>query len=165
MISKEVAKRLNDQINLELTAEYIYLGMSAWCKSQDWEGFAAWFAHQAEEERSHGMKIFEYLLDQGEEVELKDIKASKANYKSLLEIMEKALKHEEKVTKSYHEFMAEVKKSGDYATEIFLTWFITEQVEEEATAGAIVNRLRRAGDNVSALIKIDNEVKKREGDH
>lgn len=159
MVNGKISKKLNKQLNLELSAEYAYLGMAAWCETNDWPGFTLWFKGQAEEEREHAMKIYQYILDQGQAVELQDIKAEKASYSSLLEVMKSALKHEQKVSKSYYEFIEIVRKEKDYATEIFLSWFVTEQVEEEALIGSLVEKLKRAGKNVEALLILDNEAK------
>ncbi len=158
MISSSIRDKLYQQVNLELTAEYAYLAMAAWCKAREWSGFAEWFSAQAAEERAHGMKVMEYLLDQGEEVQFRAIEEAPTNFKTLLEIMEASLAHEQKVTKSYGELMQIARKENDYATEIFTQWFITEQVEEEAAAGAIIERLKRAGDHIGALQSIDSRV-------
>jgi len=155
MISSSVRDKLYQQVNLEFTAEYAYLAMAAWCHAREWSGFAEWFSAQAAEERVHAMKVVEYLLDQGEEVQFQAIEKAKSDFKSLLEVMESSLAHEQKVSNSYNELMALVRKENDYATEIFTQWFITEQVEEEAAASAIIERLKRAGDNIGALQRID----------
>ena len=161
MISSSVRDKLYQQVNLELTAEYAYLAMAAWCKAREWSGFAEWFSAQAAEERAHGMKVIDYLLDQGEEVQFLAIEEASTKFKSLLEIMEASLAHEQKVTKSYSELMKLARKEDDYATEIFTQWFITEQVEEEKSVREIVAKFNMLKDDPSAMLDLDRELGER----
>jgi len=163
MLAKKIAKKLTDQLGREFSASYIYLGMAAWFDERGWNGFAKWMERQCDEERGHAMRIYRYLLDQGVAVELPAIAAPPTKFKSVLEIFEKTLDAEVSVSKSYLELMAEVKKEQDFATEIFLQWFVTEQVEEEASVGNILDRLRIAADSKESLLILDKELGEEEG--
>ena len=118
---------------------------------------------QAQEEQGHAMRLFDYLLDRGAHVDLGAVKAPPGKFGSPLEIYEEALGHEQEVTRSIHELYALARDKKDFATEIELQWFITEQVEEEATAETAVEQLRLARDNPSALLMLDHQFGQREG--
>lgn len=158
MISEKMAQKLNDQINLELYSSYVYLAMSAYFKSQNLNGFASWMLHQSAEERGHGMKIFDYLGDQDRDVVLQAIKQPKTSYESPLAVFEETLKHEKHVTSSINELAGLAQEEKDYATRVVLDWFVKEQVEEEAIARGILERLRLLKDSPQGLILLDREL-------
>lgn len=166
MLKDKVQKALNDQINAELYSAYIYLSMAAHFAGQDLNGFASWMKHQAQEEVSHAMRIFNYVYDRGGQVSLKAIDGPPTEWDSPLAAFEAAYKHEQHVTKLIHELAALSDSENDYATRNMLDWFIDEQVEEEATADTIVQRLKLAGDNPGALLLLDRELGERQhGEH
>lgn len=158
-----IQKAINKQIGLELYSAYVYLAMSAHFAEQNFDGFAGWMRGQASEEQEHAMRLLDYLLERGAHVELGAVNAPPAKFGSPLEIYEEALGHEQEVTRSIHAIYELAREKKDYATEIMLQWFITEQVEEEASAEAAVEQLRLAGDNASALLMLDRQFGQREG--
>ncbi len=160
MISKEMGKLLNEQLNLEFYSSYIYLGMSAYCSDIAYSGSATWFKLQAKEELEHAMKLYDYILDQGGEIHLTKIEEPERNYSSLADAFSKALEQEQSISASINKLMGEALKANDYATSIFLQWFVTEQIEEEANVGDIVGLFSRA-DTPGALFMIDRELAKR----
>jgi len=162
-MDKSIQNAINKQIGLELYSAYVYLAMSAHFAENNFDGFASWMRSQAQEEQGHAMRLFSYLLERGAHVELGAVAAPPKEFGSPLEIYEEALGHEREVTSSIHSIYELAREKKDYATEIELQWFITEQVEEEASAEAAVEQLRLAGDNASALLMLDRQFGQREG--
>ena len=144
MISKKMAKRLNEQVNNEFYAKWAYLAMAFAFENMNLKGFANWFYAQAEEEQGHAMKIANYILDQGGEVKLSTLPEPKSVYKSAEEIVKAALDHELKVTKQVHEIAKMAETEGDLATRNFIAWKIAEQVEEVSTATNLLEMVRMA---------------------
>ena len=158
MISTEMAARLNAQINQELFSAYFYLGLSAQAESSDLKGTAAWFMAKHGEEMTHALKMYRYILDQDAEVQLDQIAAPPAKTAGIMDMFERTLKHERGVTASINELVDHAAQEKDHATHIFLQWFVTEQIEEEATVNDILGRLRLFGDQGQGLLMIDNEL-------
>lgn len=158
MLSKTLQDAINLQLNKELSSEYIYLGMAAYTKSLDLDGFANFFTVQVQEERFHAMKFYNFLLDRGAEVVLKEIPAPGGNYKNVIDVFEKTLAHEQFITKSINELMDLAVKENDHSLVSFLKWFVDEQVEEEATVSRILNRLKLIGGEGQGLLMIDTEL-------
>ena len=151
----EVQDAINEQIKHELHSAYVYLAMSAHFEDQDLSGFAHWMRLQAQEELGHAMRLFDYVLERGGQVELDAIDKPKATWGSPVEIFRHALEHEKKVTELIHELYDLAEDKHDHATQVHLQWFITEQVEEEDSAARAVNRLEMAGDNAAAVLMLD----------
>jgi ferritin len=155
---KELEKALNDQIKNELYAAYLYLSMSAYFKDENLEGFAYWMRMQREEEIAHAMKIFDFVQDRDGRIDLQALDKPPADFGSPLAVMEEALGHEQKVTQRINELYELAVKHKDYPTQTLLQWFVTEQVEEEATAKQLVDQLKLVGDNSAALLMLDREL-------
>lgn len=162
MLSKAMQDSINEQINKEFHSAYIYLAMAAHCEAANYPGSAHWMQLQAKEEMGHGMKFYGYMNDQGARVVLKAIAQPPTEYKSLLEIFEKALEHEKKMTGYLNQLYAQALKENDYATQVLLQWYITEQIEEEKNAGQIVEQLKMVGDHSTALIMLDRHLASRQ---
>jgi len=160
MLSDKMVKSLNHQINRELYSGYLYLGMASYSKNAGLSGVANWFAVQSQEEASHAMKFYEYVNDQGGRVVLEAIEEPPQDYSSALDMFDKTLEHEKKVTAMINELVALARSEKDTATEIMLQWFVKEQVEEEANASDMIQKLKLAGDG-SGLFMIDNELGQR----
>ncbi|MEE8160819.1 MAG: ferritin [Acidobacteriota bacterium] len=158
MPSKKIEKAINDQIQNEFYASYLYLAMSAYCESINFPGFAHWMRQQNQEETEHAMKLFDYLHDRGGRVTLQEIKKPPANFRSALDMFQQALKHEQAVTKSIHALYGLAQRENDYPTAVELQWFVTEQVEEEKAAGDIVERLKMIGKDTTALYLMDRDL-------
>jgi ferritin len=161
MIKNNVQQGINDQIKEELASAYVYLAMSAYLDRTGFKGMATWMRHQADEERGHAMRLFDFLIDRGGTVELQVIPAPPTEWDSPLDVFEGALAHEQKVTALIHDLYALAVKEADPALQVELQWFITEQVEEEATAGEIVDQLRLAGNQGALLLVLDRELGQR----
>lgn len=158
MINKNLEKALVKQLNKEFHSAYLYLGMSAYCSKEGFNGAASWFLVQYQEEVSHGMKFFKYLEDQDSDIELPEIKSSKVEYKSLLDVFIKALLHEQGMSKNLNNLSDLAMKEKDHATYNLLQWYVTEQVEEEATLCEIIDHIKLVGDNGYGLFTIDKDL-------
>jgi ferritin len=156
-MDRAVQDAINEQIRNELYSGYVYLAMSAHFEEQNLTGFANWMRLQAQEELAHGMRLFDYLLDRGGRVVLEGIEQPPTDWGTPLQIFEHALEHERRVTGMIDALYDLAREKRDNATQVALQWFITEQVEEEASADAAVDQLRRAGDNAAALLMLDQK--------
>lgn len=158
MLSEKMNQALNDQIKWELYSGYLYLSMSAHLSHMGLSGFSSWMRYQAQEELLHGMKFYDYLNERGGKVELQQVEAPQSSWNTALEIFEQALEHEQLVTKRINDLVDVAMAERDHATNIFLQWFVTEQVEEEDNVGDIVNKLRLVGDGGNGLFMMDKEL-------
>ncbi len=159
--SKGLQQAMNDQIRKEFESAYVYLSMAAWMEDQNLPGFAAWLRQQAREEAGHAMKIFDHLIDRGCRVRLQPLSGPPTDFKSSLDIFENVKKHEQSVTASIEKLYGLAQKERDYASQVFLEWFITEQVEEEKNSSHILESVRRVGTNQAALVMLDRELGQR----
>ncbi|MCD6147054.1 MAG: ferritin [Thermoplasmata archaeon] len=157
MLSEKMEEALNEQINKEMYSAYLYMAMSAHSKHMGLDGFANWFMVQYQEEMTHAMKIYDYINEQGGKVKLKAIKEPPSEFESPLDMFEKTLEHEKFITKSINELMDLAIKENDHATQIFLHWFVTEQIEEEANDNEIIAKLKLVGDG-NGLFMLDKEL-------
>jgi ferritin len=161
MINKKMETALNAQINKEFYSAYLYLAMSAYCNKLGMPGCEHWFRIQHDEEVIHMTKMFDYVMQHGGEARLLKIDEPPADFGSILGAFQASQKHERFVTESINELLNVAVEEKDHATQVFLQWFITEQVEEEANAKEIVDRLRMIGDNGAALMMIDDKLAQR----
>lgn len=157
-MSSDLQDAFNDQITLEFASLYAYLQMAAFLEDANLPGFANWMRQQAEEERVHAMKFFDFVLDRGNQVELRVIDAPSADFTSPLSAFEASLAHEQKVTKAIHALYEQATEERDYESLPLLHWFIDEQVEEEATVSELIEQVAMAGDNGAALLLLDREL-------
>jgi ferritin len=160
-MSAALQRAMNDQIQKEFYAHYLYLAMSAWFEERNFEGFAKWMRIQADEERNHAMRIFDFVLDRGGKVRLEGIPEPGTKWKTALEVFDAARKHEAMVSGSINELYARATSEKDYASQVMLQWFITEQVEEEKTSTSLAERLRLVGDSATGLIILDRQLGER----
>jgi ferritin len=161
MLKQKIQDALNHQINQELFSEYIYLAISACCQTMGLQGFAHWYSVQSGEERTHAMKIYNFILDRGGKVKLEAIEAPGSEFGTPVQIAQKALEHERRVTGQIEKLYELAVKEGDYPAQVMLQWFISEQVEEEKNAGLLIDQLTMVGDDRSALLMLDMELGKR----
>lgn len=161
-MNEKMVKALNEQINNELYASYLYLSMSAWFETQNWPGFAKWMKIQSQEEYGHAMKIYDYLIERGQEVTLAAIAAPKTAWKKPIDAFKDAQAHEQKVTGNFQDLTDLAIKLKDHATQIYLQWFVSEQVEEEKNVDEVIQALTKIGDSTGALFMLDHRIGKRE---
>ncbi|MFO0582674.1 MAG: ferritin [Anaeromyxobacter sp.] len=161
MISKTMQDALNAQINLEQYSAQLYLAMSAHCEGKSFKGFAHWLRVQAGEETAHALKLVAFVLDRGGQLELKPIAAPRTDFGGMLQVFEQTLAHEKGITAKISALFAQAREEKDYAAEIALQWYVTEQVEEEATVGQIVDHLRAVGEQGGGIWYLDSRMGKR----
>lgn len=159
MLSKSIQKALNGQIQKEFSSSYLYLAMAAYCETKNLPGMASWLKVQAQEEWGHGMKILDYINDRGGTVTLQAIEQPPAEFGSPVDVFKAVLEHEQNITAAINDLYALAIKENDYATQIMLQWFITEQIEEEKNASDTLELLKMAGEHV---IVLDHRLGKRE---
>ena len=158
MISKKMTKALNEQLNKEFYSAYLYLSMSAYCNRNNFPGAANWFLLQYQEEQDHATRFYNYLIDQDAKVVLKEIAKPPKSFGSLLQTYEESLAHEQHMTHSLNELSDYALKEKDHATYNLLQWFVNEQVEEEATVGEVISKLKMVGEDGYGILMIDNEL-------
>ena len=161
MISKKMNEVLNGQVNAELYSSYLYLSMSSWFSEKSLSGFAGWMRAQAQEELFHSIKILDYILERGGNVQLETIQKPKGSWSSPLEIIQETADHEAKVTGLINDLVDVALKERDHAANIFLQWFVAEQVEEEASVGEVVEKMKMIGDDSAGMFAMDMEMGKR----
>ena len=161
MIKERIQDALNEQINAELYSSYLYLSMSAYFESINLKGFASWMRVQTQEELLHAMKFYDYLIERGGKVVLSSIESPPTEWPSPLAIFEQAYQHEQKVTGLINELVDLAIAEKDHATNIILQWFVSEQVEEEASADEVVQKIKLMGDARGGIFMLDRELAQR----
>jgi ferritin len=164
MLGKEIQDAMNEQMKNEFYAAYQYLSMAAYCESENLPGFAHWMRTQAREETQHAMKFYDFILDRNGRVVLQAVEEPVVEFGSPLEVFERALEHEQRVTAMINDLYGLAVRENDYAGQTFLQWFVTEQVEEEKNAGDVVETLKMIGDRSEALFLLDRELGRRGND-
>jgi ferritin len=162
MISDAMKEALLGQLNREFSSAYLYLAMSAYTSHLEFNGAASWFKLQYEEEHTHATRIYNYLVEQGVQVVLAEVAAPPSEYGKLLEVFKASLAHEQSMTSRLNDISDHALKEKDHATYNLLQWFVNEQVEEEATLGGIISKLKLVKDDGYGLLMIDNELGSRQ---
>jgi len=158
MIGERLNTAINDQIKNELESYYIYLSMAAYFHSNSLDGMGHWMRAQAHEEMIHATKFMEHLIDRNGQVVLQDLKQLKTDWSSPLEAFQNALEHERFISGKINDLTTIAREEKDYASEPLLAWFTDEQIEEEASAGKVVDELGMIGEDKSALLMLDREL-------
>ena len=158
MLKDSVLKAFNEQINAEIHSAYLYLSMCAWFQSKGLSGFANWMKVQYQEELTHAMKFFDYIHERNGRVILDPIAGVPADFESIIDIFEKALAHEQKVTSLIDNLVEVAIAAGDHASQSFLNWFVDEQVEEEANVIAILDSLRLINGEGNGIFMMNREL-------
>ncbi len=159
MLSTEMTSGLNNQIGLEGFASNYYLSVASWCDLHGFEGGAAFFFAQSDEERQHMLKVLHYVNEAGGEAIVPKLDAPQHEFSSLKQIFEDALAHEVRVTKAIHALTDLCLSEKDFTTFSFLQWFINEQHEEENLFRTILDKIHLAGDDERGLFFVDKELK------
>lgn len=158
MLKDSVQQALNDQVKNEFYSAHVYLSMCAWFEDQGLPGFASWMRLQYQEELGHGIKIFDFINDRDGKVIIDGVEAPPTTWSSPLDAFQAAHENEKAVSKSIDDLYNLADTENDHATKVMLQWFITEQVEEEASTKQAVDRLKLAGDDSSALLVLDEQL-------
>ena len=161
MVTKKMIEALNHQINAELYSSYLYLSMSAYFQDISVKGFANWMRVQAQEELDHAMKIYSYVLELDKKVELLAIEKPPNEWKSPLDAFDEVYKHEQQVTGLINKLVDTAIAEKDHATNNMLQWFVAEQIDEEASANEIVQKLKLIGEDGRGILILDRELAER----
>ncbi len=158
MLNQKLEDAINEQITAEFYSAYLYLSMAAYFSAMNLSGFENWMKVQTQEELFHGMKFYTYVNEKGGRVVMDAIEKPDIDWANPASVFEHIYKHEQKVTALINSLMDLAIQENDHATNIFLQWFVTEQVEEEASASEILEKLKMIGDNSNALLMLDKEL-------
>lgn len=161
-LPKDIAKLINEQINHELESSYVYLGISLWFETTPYKGFASWMKKQSDEELEHAHKFIHYMNERGNAVELLAIPKPKLALRKPLDGFLLGLEHERKISQLIRNIYTAADKAKDYETLHFLAWFLEEQIEEEASAQDMIDKLGLASDHPGALLHLDSLAGRRE---
>ena len=161
MISKKMEKALNDQVNAELYSAYLYLSMEAYFRSLNLDGFAAWMRVQTQEEVTHAMKIYDFINERGGRALMSAIDGPQTEWAGPLTAFEAVYEHEQKVTSLINGLVDLAISEKDHATNSFLQWFVNEQVEEEASADDVVQKLKMMQEAPGGMFMLDRELGQR----
>jgi ferritin len=158
MIDPKMEKALNGQVVAEFYSAFLYLSMAAYFDSKGLAGFAQWMRVQFQEEQAHAFKMFNYVAERGGRVRLGTIEAPPTDWDSPVHVFEDTLKHEQKVTGLINKLVDLALSLSDHATDNFLRWFVTEQVEEEDSVETVLSQLKLVADNGQGLLMLDREL-------
>ncbi len=158
MLKDTILKAFNEQINAEIHSAYLYLSMSAWFQHKGLTGFANWMKVQYQEELTHAMKFFDYIHNRNGRVSLTPIAGVATEFDGIIDIFEKSLAHEQKVTAMIDNLAELAIEAKDHASQSFLNWFVDEQVEEEANVIAILDNLRLISGEGNGIFLMDREL-------
>lgn len=161
MLNKKLQQTFNEQINHEMESAYLYLSMAAYAHSINLPGFAHWLELQYKEELGHAMKLYKFVNDRSGKVELLPIEQPPSEFKSPTHLFEEVLNHERKITALINKLYEAAIEAKDYPAQVFLHWFIEEQVEEEASASEILETIKMTGDKGNAMVMMDRQLARR----
>ena len=156
MLKKKVEEILNIQVEKEGYSSNLYLAMASWAETNGYEGIAQWLHAQADEERIHMLKIISYINERGGQATIPAFEKPPVDYKSVKPMFEQVLHHEEYVSASINEIVAVCEQEKDFTTHNWVQWFVTEQIEEEASARNILDKLNLLGDG--PLYMFDRDI-------
>jgi ferritin len=162
-LSKKMQDALNEQIKEELASSYIYLSMAAYCESINLAGFANWMRAQSQEELEHALKFYDFIQDRGGRVILHALEQPPTEFAGPTNVFEETLAHEQFITGCIHKLYGMAVAESDYASLGLLQWFVDEQVEEEKSAGEILEMLKMIGEKGQGLIMLDRQLAQRGG--
>lgn len=158
MLTKNIEKALNNQIKIEAESSQIYLAMACWAEVKGLEGVAGFMYKQSDEEREHMLKLVKFVNERGGHAQVSALSAPNVTFKSFKEMFEKLLEHEIYVSKSINDLVHITLQEKDYATHNFLQWYVSEQIEEEAMARTILDKINMIGDDKGGLYLFDRDI-------
>ena len=161
MLSENLLKALNNQVNYEFYSSYLYLAMVGYCEDMDLSGFANYFRVQAKEELDHAVKFYDYVYQKNGSIELEQVDKPQKTFDGIIDVIQKAYEHEQSVTKKIYHLSDIAYEEREHSTISLLKWFIDEQVEEENNFDMLLKKVRRVGDNQAAVYLLDDELAKR----
>ncbi len=159
MLSKNIENALNKQIRIEAESSQIYLSMACWAESKGFEGVAEFMFAQADEERAHMLRLLKYLIERGGKADISELSKPPTDFTSPKAMFEEVLEHEIFVSNSINDLVSITFDEKDFATHNFLQWYVAEQIEEEATARNILDKINLIGDEKSGFYLFDKDVR------
>ena len=159
MLTKEIEKALNAQITVEAESSQVYLSMASWAETQGFEGVAAFMYAHSDEERMHMLKLIKFINERGGHAKISTLKAPPVSFGSFKEMFQNLFDHEVMVSASINDLVHITLEQRNYATHNFLQWYVAEQIEEEALARNILDKINLIGDDKGGLYLFDNDVK------
>ena len=159
MLTKEIEKALNAQITIEAESSQVYLSMASWAETLGFEGVAEFMYAHSDEERMHMLKLIKFVNERGGHAKISTLKAPPVSFGSFKEMFQKLFDHEVMVSASINDLVHITLQEKDYATHNFLQWYVAEQIEEEALARTILDKINLIGDDKGGLYLFDNDVK------
>ncbi|WP_372745014.1 ferritin [Lutibacter sp.] len=159
MLSERMQKALNNQIKIEAESSQIYLAMASWAEGKGLEGISQFMYGQSDEERMHMLKMFKYINERGGSAVVSELSKPASEFGSIKEMFKTLFKHEVFVSQSINELVHISLEDKDYATHNFLQWYVAEQIEEEAQARTILDKINLIGDDKGGLYLFDNDIK------
>lgn len=158
MISDELTQAFNDQIQQELQASMMYLGMASYLRDQNWDGFARFAETQSDEEKEHAMKIYHFMEEVNQRPVIPSLEKPQNEYDSVISVFEKALEQEKANSRSFNEIQEIANRNQDYQAQTLIQWFIDEQIEEENHIESILIQIRRLGGDEKFLFNVDQDL-------
>ncbi|WP_242203471.1 ferritin [Aestuariivivens insulae] len=158
MLSKSIEKALNDQIRIEAESSQIYLAMACWAEVKGLEGVAGFMYSQSNEERDHMLKLIKFVNERGGHAHISALNAPNVTFESFKEMFEKLFEHEVFVSESINNLVHISLQEKDYATHNFLQWYVSEQIEEEAMARTILDKINLIGNDKGGLYLFDRDI-------
>lgn len=146
MLTKSMLKILTEQIEKEGYSSNLYLAMATWAEANGFNGIASWLYAQSEEERVHMLKFISYIGERDAHAVIPEFKQPPLEYNNIQELFDNVLKHEQYITGSINDIVSQSMEEKDYTTHTWIQWFVTEQIEEEASVRTILDKLRLVGD-------------------
>ena len=158
MLAKKIDKALNHQIELEAYSSQVYLAMASWAECEGYGGIANFMYMHSDEERQHMLKLIKFVNERGGKAVIPALKKPPVSYKSVKDVFDNLLKHEVHVTNEINSLVEICLKERDYTTHNFLQWYVSEQIEEEALARTIMDKIRLIGTDNAALYMFDRDI-------
>ena len=158
MLTKNIEKALNNQIKIEAESSQIYLAMACWAEVKGLEGVARFMYKQSDEEREHMLKLVRFVNERGGHAQISALKAPNVTFNSFKEMFEKLFEHEVFVSESINELVHITLQEKDYSTHNFLQWYVSEQIEEEAMARTILDKINMIGNDKGGLYLFDRDI-------
>ena len=158
MLTKKVEKALNDQIRVEAESSQVYLSMASWAEVKGLEGISQFMYKHSDEERMHMLKLVKYVNERGGHAIVSELNAPKSDYGSFQKMFQELYEHEIFVSQQINELVHVTLQEKDYATHNFLQWYVAEQIEEEALARTILDKIKLIGNDKGGLYLFDRDV-------
>ena len=159
MVSSIIEKALNQQIQIEAESSQIYLAMASWAETQGFEGVASFMYAHSDEERMHMLKLVKFINERGGHAQISQLAKPPISFGSFKEMFQSLFDHEVMVSQKINDLVHITLNEKDYATHNFLQWYVAEQIEEEALARNILDKINLIGDDKGGLYLFDNDVK------